>query len=401
MSLLKNFGVITLLFLLSFSTYSWQYGKMKKVSESKYPGTFSTKLMSVDWDGDRVNDEVKCSSVSWVRIVSGKTKKTIYLWNGKREEKRNGRLMKRKIAGCDLVKVKDKGRVVIIATFYQDSRGERYPAPQLVLHKPNGKYRVEGLRKSNGNVFWGVIRGVDCIRYPEKLRKKGYGDGALCFFAGYRQSDKKTRTAVVKVTRNNYKVRIQDLSSNGGFIWDDGLSGTRYKFGTYRSCSGSNKVMAYNMMDGAFVDYNRDGLPDIVTVGQHDSVRAFTMVHDSRKPQGISFKQSIVHQARKGQMTEFLRVTAINKDFINPGATSCVYISGEHKTSNECGKVTDHIRCYHSGKWRYYDVPGGISSMYNNPVMSRRGDKLIIKGTHQRIIKGGYKSVPFTLEVPK
>lgn len=62
---------------------------------------------------------------------------------------------------------------------------------------------------------------------------------------------------------------MRDLTKSSGFQWNGMKGKGMSQLPTINMCSGSyRKVDGLHVMDGALIDGNRDGLPDLVTIVQ-------------------------------------------------------------------------------------------------------------------------------------
>ena len=148
-----------------------------------------------------------------------------------------------------------------------------------------------------------AVRSVKCTKYPQYLIAQGYTPGVLCFFAGYDQGlpngNYGNKTALIKIEEANQTLVFKDITNSAGLLWTGGVQGTNWtKFREYFfNTSGGTDWYKYDglsMMGGAWIDYDKNNLPDLVTVGQHASIRASKMVFDNSKPEGITFNTSIL-----------------------------------------------------------------------------------------------------------
>jgi hypothetical protein len=354
---------------------------------------------AMDLNKDGVLDQVSCSNVDLsVTVKDGKDlNKNLFRWEIPWKTHENG--SKRSFTGCEVVEL-TKGSPSIVAStvFNSPTIGARIVAPQFVFLNVNGRLKAQQIAVHSGAsefIYSAAARSVKCIEYPESLVRLGYKAGALCFFAGYdtgNSGSKITHTALLKLETVNDVVIAKDLTASAGLLWSGGARGTAAsRFPTYVNNRGDRKIDGLHMMDGAFLDPNKDGLPDLVTVGQHASIRASTMKFNRSRPEGIEFSTTNILTAKNGNMTEFLRVRSFrehDKGISKP----CVYVSGERYDSNYSSpsRVYDHIRCFESGKWVRYNLPGHeFSSEYSNAIIKRcKNNRIYLRAPKIELING-------------
>jgi len=138
------------------------------------------------------------------------------------------------------------------------------------------------------------------------------------------------------------------------------------------------------MMDGDFVDADQDGLPDLVTVGQHASIRFHKMVLDPQTPAGFRFETSKITQAGRNVNQEYLRVLNLN-DQEKKLKSRCVYITGEHEETCNGNSMQDRIWCLEDDGWQDYDLPHNTNSAMSLGRARLADDgTLVIKARHWR-----------------
>ncbi len=392
-----------------------------------------------DFNGDHIPDRLICNHAKInnhhrinVRVINGKTNKDIFKWNWSEETAVRANGDKLLLTGCDVVYLRPNRPSIILSTAYSsNSIGVRVRAPQFIIHNrpSDNKLVARHIKIPGENVFFtSASRSVKCTQVPYALRKNGVKDGAFCFYAGYDSNLPFNRgygtvTAFVKFEQgagNDFIVK--DLTSSSKLPWKGGMYGTKLKnIREVKLCNGAGKYDGLHMMGAAFVDFNRDGLKDFISVGQHASIRQHKMIYSSSYPEKFYFSTSYISDVHKGDMSEFLRIISLdeNEQFAN---SSCVYISGEKE--NFCGSVPDHLRCYKNGKWettfpegsrfsstmapvsikangrgryvvkskvmgpsgpvgdRYYSLPGAFKNqiIMANPRVIKQSDRIIVRG---------------------
>lgn len=352
-----------------------------------------------DFNRDNVPDKLICNMVTIknkrrinIEIKDGKTNKTFFKWNW--DEKRAVRPDGSKLilTGCDIVHLAFKRPSIILSTAYASPKyGVRVRAPQFIIHnQPNNKLVPKHIFiPGRKEFFTSASRSVKCTQVPYKLRQAGAKNGALCFYAGYDSGLPLNRgygtvTALVKFEQGvGNSFIVKDLTSSTKLPWSGGMLGTHMnRIRTVRMCNGAGKYDGLHMMSGAFVDYNRDGLKDLVTVGQHASIRSHQMVIDKRYPEKFYFKNAYISDVRSG-MSEFLRVISLDENE-QQASSSCVYISGEK--FNGCGSVPDHMRCFKNGKWEtsYPHGPRFSSTLGFLSVKANGKGKYVVKAADIR-----------------
>lgn len=229
---------------------------------------------------------------------------------------------------------------------------------------------------------------------PSRLRSSGYKDGALCFFSGYsNSSDGKSYTALLKLEEENGFLKAYDLTKSSGLPWG-GIDGKLWSAfpRTDRKLGSSYRPDGYFTMDSAFLDYNLDGLPDLVVVGQHASIRTARMVLNKAKPQGIQFVTTRITKSGNGYESEFLNAYNLGRN--DNSNSTCVYITGESQfiEPGSSATVRDQIRCYNNvtKKWETEYMPGDISTNYKNVKIRENGHGEIVIRTRNEVARGKY-----------
>jgi hypothetical protein len=336
-----------------------------KVSSNIAQGIEFNKLKIHDLTKNGRADTVTCNKTG-IQIIEGGTNRQVFNW----VRPNNVHSQSTQCAFVEIV----PGFLSIVESSLlsvNPAKGDRRPSNQIVILNNRGRFFMQEIVLENGSKYKAVGRGVSCAEFPKFLVSKGHKPGALCFFAGYHFSGV-THSALIKLEFVNNRLIAKDLSASAQLPWSRGASGTSMNsFPKYKTCGGSTKTDGYHMMGAAFLDANNDGLPDLITVGQHASVRFSKMLWDSSKREGFRFETSFISKASKNTMTEYLKIEAfhnVDKSINSP----CVYISGELKDG--CGSsgasVHDHLQCYINGQWRIQSL-GGFSSE-SKPVTIRR-----------------------------
>ena len=337
------------------------------------------KNFRADFNNDGVIDKVSCSNADYsVKVFDGKKlSNVLYSWEGPAsntlvtDPSKPNVVSNRVYTGCITAEfVPGRPSIIISDSFVHPVLGFRIPAEQYVILNEGAsasgtlKMVVRQIRKADGTTYRAPVRSVKCTTYPGQLVKTGSTPGILCFYAGYDQGlpdgNYGDRVALLKLEDANGTLVTKDLTSSAGLPWKGGMDGTLTStFRTYRNSSGTTKSDGLSMMGGAWLDYDKDGLLDLITVGQHSSIWAFKMVLNSAKPEGILFVKSDIMTASSVSMTEFLAVSAFNEQDSRV-QLPCVYISGEVENTNALKSydVPDHARCYENGAWVTRLLPG-------------------------------------------
>ena len=382
---------------LSFSASAHNYSNIKRISNDVGKNLNFNYHDNFDFNGDGVKDKVRCSSKHFVKIINGKNNKTIYSWAGPpKTRKVKGKTHNRAMPGCEIVRIPNKKYPLILPATFWNTHVWRANSDQWVIfyNYRDKKWTRQAITVNGFGKYRGVVRSVKCRRYPGKLVKKGYRHGALCFYSDY-TADYTSRSALLKLEYRDYGSRLiaKDLTGSSGLHWRGGARGT--SIWTYPVGYGwaNNQRDGAFMMDSAWFDFNKDGLMDFMTVGQHASVRAHKMVYDSSKPEGIRYQTYRLTSAnRYSEQTEFLKASALNR--INRSIDSrCAYLSGERE-----GRVQrDHLYCFKNGSFNKINMPGNFNSEYYNArIQKNKYGNLIIKT--RRIKSNGYDTLTFKIK---
>jgi hypothetical protein len=327
----------------------------------------------LDFNGDGTIDILQCKgSQTRVRILDGTNRNNVlFNWEGPEGDTPSPSLQ-RAFTACEVIELqKGKQSIVVSAVFNHSERGSRVQSEQYLLLNTGRTLapKVISAQQSARNgalivnsnmIFKSAARSVQCAEFPDKLIHEGYRAGVLCFFAGYDTLSPEdwTNTAVIKFEVRDGNLIGKDLTPSSGLPWYGGIKGTpKHAFPSYRSRTGQVKIDGLHMMGGAFIDHNNDGLPDLVSVGQHASVRVSRMLINKSRAEGVEFQTSNILQAKYGHMTEFLTIAAFGK-YTDKNRKPCVYISGElYDGDDRGGEVVDHVRCFERTEWVRHDLP--------------------------------------------
>ncbi len=356
-------------------------------------GVNFVKAFKADFNGDGVVDKLVCNGTNYsVTIFDGKKiTDVLYRWDGPAtntlitDPSKPTVISKLLYTGCEAVEIiPGRPSVVISQAYAHPTDGVRIQEGQYVLQNrgmtTDGKLRMvpRVVRTPDTKVYRVAARSVKCVPYPAQLVRAGNKEGALCFYAGYDQAlpngQYGNKVALLKFEEVDGALIAKDVTGSSGLIWKGGVSGTVMStFPTYKNSSGSRKYDGLNMMGGAWLDYDTDGLPDLITVGQHASIRSSKMKLDRSKPEGISFTTSNILTASKSSMTEFLSVAAFNEQDSRI-TLPCVYVTGEVANTNSLKSydVPDHFRCFENGTWVTHMLPGKVYSSAMQGASIRR-----------------------------
>jgi hypothetical protein len=348
------------------------------VDPSLATGINFTKSFRADFNNDGVLDKVSCSNADHsVKVFDGKKlSNVLYSWEGPAsntlvtDPAKPREISSRSYTGCITAEfAPGRPSIIVSDSFVHPVLGYRIPAEQFVLLNEGTtasgtiKMIVRTVRKADGTIYRAPVRSVKCTPYPDQLVKTGKTPGILCFYAGYDQGwsgGYGDRVALLKLEDSAGTLVTKDLTGSAGLPWKGGMEGTSMStFRTYRNSSGTTKSDGLSMMGGAWLDYDKDGLADLITVGQHSSVWAFKMAINTAKPEGVAFTKTDIMTASNVSMTEFLTVSAFNEQDARI-QLPCVYISGEVENPNALKSydVPDHARCYENGTWVTHMLPG-------------------------------------------
>lgn len=366
---------------------------VRLVDSSLANGINFNKSFKADFNGDGVVDRVACSNSDYsIKIFDGKKlSNVLYSWSGPATNTlvtnpaKPTIISKRIYTSCEAVEiVAGRPSVIVSAAFAHPTDGVRIQSPQFVIQNLGKdsagalKMAPRMVKTADGTTYQAAARSVKCTQYPAVLVQAGNQPGALCFYAGYDQSlpngQYGDKVALLKLEEVNGVILAKDLTSSSGLPWK-GVGGTLMSsFRTYKNSSGTGKYDGLSMMGAAWLDYDKNGLPDLITVGQHSSIRSSQMVHNSSKPEGIAFTTTNILTASKSSMTEFLNVSAVNEQDARI-MLPCLYFSGEvaNVAALKSYDVPDHLRCYEAGTWVVRMLPGKVYSSGQQGASVRMG----------------------------
>ncbi len=388
MQLRSLFGVLAIIVLMggistqfvSAQAAPFAAGEFSRVADPALAtGVNFSKQYKADFNNDGVIDKLVCSNADHtVKVFDGKKlSNVLYSWEGPAsntlvtDQSKPNVVSNRSYTGCMVAEIiPGRPSIVISDSFVHPVLGYRIGAEQFVLLNEgltaSGTIKMipRIVRNADGTAYRAPVRSVKCTQYPAQLVTSGKTPGALCFYAGYDQGLANggygDRVSLIKLEDSNGNLVVKDLTASAGLPWKGGMVGTAMSsFRTYRNSSGTTKSDGLSMMGGAWLDYDKDGLADLITVGQHSSVWAFKMAINTAKPEGIAFTKTDIMTASNVSMTEFLTVSAFNEQDSRI-QLPCVYISGEVENPNALKSydVPDHARCYENGAWVTHMLPG-------------------------------------------
>lgn len=342
--------------------------RLSKVPASAANGLDFNPLNRADFNGDGVADLVSCTPTE-VSILSGRDrKKIIYQWKSSEAPREDGAVFR--VPKCEIVEISPGKPSLLQANLWEIPNQARWASSQFVFLNTGKGFRRLALPNPEGTAYSAVARSVSCTTYPESLVKKGYRPGALCFYAAYHDQNNATHTALVKIESNGSRLRTKDLTLSSGLPWSAGMAGTHAsEFRVFEYGDGKKRHDGLRMRDSTFIDFNGDSLPDLITVGQHASMKAARMIADPRSAEGLSFDVRDITTAGVGEMSEYLRVIPLNQ--IENGANlPCLHVSGE-LLGQHFGGVPDHLRCYRKGQWSRVDFPSVFTSRHRGGLVRR------------------------------
>lgn len=368
------------LFALQQAHGTWFNVDIREIDLEKARGLDFNRRAQFDLNNDGVKDIVKCSGKHWIQIIDGKTKRKLHSWSG--PANKNAPNFNRYLAGCEIVKVGNRHAIFLANHSRWKSNSWLKTADQLVVYYDGSRFvrslvNIEGFGKMRG-----AIRRVNCHTYPEKLVKLGYKPGALCFAADY-AADYYNRSALLKLEFSGSRLIFKDISGSSGMPWKKGVRGTSIWGFRVGSGFSSNQRDGAFMMGSAFFDYDRDGIVDFVTVGQHASLRAHKIIADKSRAEGIRVSTSFIYKTSRNGLSELLNVKGFN-NFDERVKIPCFYTSGE---GHEGGLSSegDRVYCYERGSWVRKNLPRVLSSQYANAqIRPVGGGRLYIKVENRR-----------------
>lgn len=262
-------------------------------------------------------------------------------------------------AGCQVISLAGRPHILAGTMRVHSNIGARVKAGQQIFVNQGGmnferrelQYHVP--YSSTRRVYMAATRSVKCRNYPSALVREGFNPGALCFFAAYDAHQDHgevnwgTNTALLKIEMSSTGVvSAMDITASSGLPWVSGAYGT--VVGHFNVFNGKSELL--NMMDSAFLDFNDDNLPDLITVGQHINPHVSQMIFDRTRPAGIRFGPTTrMLGTSREPMTEYLTVNAFGD--VNPNLNmNCLFFTGEQEENTLAPwNVRSHIRCYEGG----------------------------------------------------
>lgn len=334
-----------------------------------------TKHLTNDFNRDGIIDRLICGNVKIngqsrlnVRIIDGKSGLDLYKWNGYAGQSVGGDGRVQKLTSCDIVNLRPHFPSIVMSTVYDiPGYGYRGISRQYLIQNTatttnQFAVKVQTIKIPNSDSnFASAARNVKCTQVTNFFKQRGYADGAYCFYAGYDGAipggGSGTVTAFVKFQHgSNNSLVVKDLTNSSGLMWNGGMRGTYLsRFPSAKLCNGSAKYDGLHMMGSAFVDFDRNGTPDFISIGQHASLRLHKMIYNAGKNEGVQFQTSTIDPQGSG-MSEYLRIQSFEEDEYS-AKSNCVYISGER--SNNCTDTPDHFRCFKDNKWQTFYPEGG------------------------------------------
>lgn len=362
-----------------------------------------TEKIEYDFDNDGKMDRLICGSqsidgVNHLKVQVKRGSNGNYMLNWKGPTIVRGDKAKFALTACDVVFLKNKFPSIVVSTaFAHPVNGMRIKGQQYFLHlNSSRKFGAKAIViSSTGEKLMSAARSVKCTQMPSSVLSSKVKDGAICFFAGYDSTlqDNKnygTVTVLLKIEEDsNGKVIFKDITQATKLPWV-GVKGTNMNsIRQVRMCNGSGKYDGLHMMEGAFLDFNADGLPDLVSVGQHASIRSHQMVKHSSYAEGFYFKTTILHDVQSG-MSEFLRAQALDENDREIGS-KCLYITGEVDDGNygSCNAVPDHFRCFNGSSWSTYFPQGERYTSGMKRIVFRPNGRGSFVGKVQKLDKKG------------
>ena len=376
-------------------TRHW-FGKNKVISEG---GDLSSINLSgrkfADFDGDGVFDQLICPVASnynkdgvlqrrTAEIFSGASGKRIAAYTLPVPDQDNYISY---FMVCDIVDIYDGKPSVVFSTFKQkfnNGNDKRHAAQRVWFNGLDGLNMLVLNGANNRGRVVGQMRSADCTEITNRMKAEIGYSGALCFWADYDASS--TVTALVSLRSDDgVQLKVTDISGESNLPWRNGLKGTSRSEFTNKQICGDHNSWRHDgifMMAGAFVDYNYDGLPDLLTAGQHTSLIAHEMMLDSSSQLGFTFESKPITEPDKRDsegrcFSEYRNVRAIQRPEAKMNIP-CVIISGDQPSDGD-QLIEDHLRCYEneSDSWELFDLPESIYANYSTYAFDIKGDKNI------------------------
>lgn len=365
------------------------YTTMNEITASSVTHVDFTKENQVDFNRDGVFDRLICNNVNInnqsrinVRIINGKTGLDLYKWNGYDGQVKGGDGRVQKLTSCDIVYLRPNYPSLVLSNAYEiPNLGYRGFSRQYVIQNISSQQnqflsKIQTIKiPGTDSNFASAARNVKCSQVTPFYKNRGYADGAYCFYAGYDGAltggGSGTATAFVKFQHgSNNSLIVKDLTNSSGLMWTGGMRGTNLnRIPSGNLCSGAAKYDGLHMMGSAFIDYDQNGIQDLISIGQHASLRLHKMIFDSSRSEGVRFETSILDPQSSG-MTEYLRIQSFveDEDFAK---SNCVYISGER---GGCMDTPDHFRCFKDGSWQtFYPAGDRFSSSMGTLTIKATG----------------------------
>jgi hypothetical protein len=228
----------------------------------------------------------------------------------------------------------------LLITRYQQSGYGFYPLPLILVQNTNGVFTTVTLPLTASG------RDVDCTRVPNK-------QDPICFVAGYIDSGSNSSTTKL-ISFGPNGARLTDLMSSYGLA------------GAFTAVyNGSNDgVMA--RLGGRFIDYNRDGLPDLFVDSGHSELFSTTgkMVNGQ-----YTLQPSTGEGFHSGTYSQYERLFAphpwnVPAQFTPP----CVYVGTQAFRGQS--PLDDFVKCYDNvvNNWYVLNLGAAYSAHSYYPV---------------------------------
>ncbi|MEM6928930.1 MAG: hypothetical protein AAF602_18470 [Myxococcota bacterium] len=293
---------------------------LRHVEDGLDPTTVPDPL-AVDYDDDGLPDTV---------TLEGTTQITVTLTGGGppftyRPERPDGEV--RQIRDIEVVSLREDGRFPSLVLAEMSWGTENLPAalPQHVLLNEEGSWSTVALDQTL------IGRAVSC-RWFEPRRE------TMCFYASYGPFEGDFLEGRSRLVGLGPAGQAADRTAEFGLPFPVDFDG----FGTD----------GYHMIGSAWTDFDRDGIPDIVGVGQHSRTLLARMSADEAEVRWF------------GQSDDALRVWGSRAHDI-----PCVYVAIE---PGESVFDTDFVRCHDAAEDRWYKLDvedGGAFAMRYDRVV--------------------------------